>query len=486
MRSDAENDTIFSGDKKGLTIAVMASIGIIAYSNLGLTAALPEIGNDLGDVALLPWTITIELLMSGVAVLAAGPVVDGLGTRRVFRWSVVAFVITSALCGLAPTMLLLVVGRALQGIAIGVLLTSAMAAIGLSYPAHQRARVFAANSTVWGVMSVAGPSIAAVMVAAISWRGVFFFSVPVGLLAGMLAWNKLPGPSDGAETSAADVRGIGIVAVIAAAGLAVAQGSVPAIAGGTVVVALGVVAYARHARSVNDPVVRPRHLFAQRFRSVHTTSLLAVGGALGFHSFLPVYLNGARGLSTTAAAFSVAYMSAGWTTGAVTSSRLQDRMLREEVVLLGSAFLAVGVGATSLLVSIEAPITVLAIGLFIAGLGVGSISTTGINVLQERASLNEMGRVNGAHQFARSLSVTYGVGIAGAVILATVDRRTGDVEAVRDLLGGDVETVSQPVADALGAGFLYATVVAAVAAALAVPAARHLVRSRPEAVTSAA
>ena len=88
MVETAPPDTIFSGEKRGLTIAVMASIGIIAYSNLGLTAA-PAIGNDLGDVALLPWTITVELLMSGVAVLAAGPVVDGLGTRRVFRWSVV-------------------------------------------------------------------------------------------------------------------------------------------------------------------------------------------------------------------------------------------------------------------------------------------------------------------------------------------------------------------------------------------------------------
>ena len=274
--------------------------------------------------------------------------------------------------------------------------------------------------------------------------------------------------------------------MVAAAGLAVAQGSVTAIAGGTLVVALGVAGYARHARSLPDPVVRPRHLFATRFRSVHTTSMLAVGGALGFHSFLPVYLNGVRGLSTTAAAFSVAYLSAGWTTGAVSSSRLQDRILREQVVLIGSVVLSIGILLSTVLVWAEAPVAVLAIGLFISGLGTGAISTTGINVLQERTPLSEMGRVNGAHQFTRSMSVTYGVGIAGAVILTTVDRRTGDVEAVRDLLGGDVETVSRPVADALGAGFLFAIAVAAVAAVTTIPAARHLVRSRPEAVTSAA
>ena len=235
-----------------------------------------------------------------------------------------------------------------------------------------------------------------------------------------------------------------------------------AIAGGTLVVALGV-ARLRPSRPFGArPVVRPRHLFATRFRSVHTTSLLAVGGALGFHSFLPVYLNGVRGLSTTAAAFSVAYLWPGGRPGAVSSSRLQDRILREQVVLLGSVVLSIGILLSTVLVWAEAPVAVLAIGLFISGLGTGAISTTGINVLQERTPLSEMGRVNGAHQFTRSMSVTYGVGIAGAVILTTVDRRTGDVEAVRDLLGGDVETVSRPVADALGAGFLFAIAVAAV------------------------
>ena len=332
--------------------------------------------------------------MSGVAVLAAGPVVDGLGTRRVFRWSVVGFVLTSALCGLAPTMLLLVIGRALQGITIGVLLTSAMAAIGLSYPVHQRARVFAMNSTSGGdercrALDRCGHGRHHELARRV------FFSVPVGLVAGALAWNNLPGPTSEAQTSTADVRGIGIVAVIAAAGLAVAQGSLTAIAGGTLVVALGVAGYARHARSVPNPVVRPRHLFATRFRSVHTTSLLAVGGALGFHSFLPVYLNGVRGLSTTAAAFSVAYLSAGWTTGAVSSSRLQDRILREQVVLMdqSSCRSASSCQRCSSGPRRRSPCSRSACSS--PDSERGAISTTGINVLQERTPLSEMGRVNG-------------------------------------------------------------------------------------------
>ena len=128
----------------------------------------------------------------------------------------------------------------------------------------------------------------------------------------------------------------------------------------------------------------------------------------------------------------------------------------------------------------------LVVGLAITGIGVGSMSTTGINVLQERSTINEMGRLNAAHQFMRTMSITYGVGIAGAVILTTVDRQTGDVEAVRDLLGGDVDTVGVEVADALASGFEYALLVSCLAGVLAIPAALHLVRTRTEAVTSAA
>ena len=177
MAAPTVRESIFSPETRGLTIAVMACVGIIAYNNLAVAAALPEVGSDLGNVALLPWTISAELLTSGVAILAAGPLVDSLGPRRVFRWSVVAFILTSMACGIAPSMVGLVGARALQGVAAGLLFTVTMTVIGLSYETDRRARVFAANSIVWGVMSVAGPSVAALMVAVVDWRGVFFFNV---------------------------------------------------------------------------------------------------------------------------------------------------------------------------------------------------------------------------------------------------------------------------------------------------------------------
>ena len=69
----------------------MSAVAMASYNNLSVTAALPDIGDDLGRVALLPWVVTVELVAAAIAVLAVGPYIDGAGARRAFRITVVAF-----------------------------------------------------------------------------------------------------------------------------------------------------------------------------------------------------------------------------------------------------------------------------------------------------------------------------------------------------------------------------------------------------------
>jgi MFS family permease len=99
------SDTKLFGDgRRPVLIALMSVIAIVSYNNLSSAAALPDIGEDLGGISLLPFVITLELLTSAVAVLAAGPIVDGIGARRTFRVAVTGFIITSALVAFSPTM----------------------------------------------------------------------------------------------------------------------------------------------------------------------------------------------------------------------------------------------------------------------------------------------------------------------------------------------------------------------------------------------
>ena len=70
-----------------------------------------------------------------------------------------------------------------------------IAAVGLVYPHHLVGRAFAANATVWGVMGVAAPAIAALMLTVLDWRWIFLVNLPLGLAALIAGWRVLPGPA---------------------------------------------------------------------------------------------------------------------------------------------------------------------------------------------------------------------------------------------------------------------------------------------------
>ncbi len=144
-----------------VTLSVLTLVGLSAFEGLAVAAALPQVAADLGDVELLPWVITAYLLFSGVSTGAAEALADRIGLRVVFRAAVVLFVSGGVLAGFAPDMRLLVLARMLQGAGAGAVNAVGLTAVGAVFPQRLVARAFAANSIVWGVMSVAGPGLAA-------------------------------------------------------------------------------------------------------------------------------------------------------------------------------------------------------------------------------------------------------------------------------------------------------------------------------------
>lgn len=443
---------------RSVTVSLLASISLVAYSNLAVTAALPDIGGDLGSVGLLPWVVTVELLASAIAVLAIGPVVDSLGVRVVYRVAMVGFVVTTTLCALAPTMVVLVGARVGQGLAIGGVIGSSLSSIGLAYEPAARPRMYAALSAVWGVLGVAGPALAAVLVAAVGWRAVFLVVVPVGIPAALIGWNRLPTRTAGAEARAEAGVGmgfdrVGLVLVGAVSVCLLFGASTPSVwalayLGAGVVLVVG---YVGHARRVDDPVVRLEHLGGRRWRNIHLTSSLTVAGGTGASAYLPLYLTGARGFSTGAAAFSVLFMVVGWSGAAWVASRLLDHHHPSLVITGGSVLLTLGSAAAAITAGIEARVGVMLVWFTVLGAGIGLVTTGGLTLLQSRARADEMGRASSAHQFLRSLGFAYGAALAGLAVFWVVGWRIGDVEAVRQLLGGPDQGVEAG-AETAGAG----------------------------------
>ena len=470
---------LLSARHRPLTISLLAATALISYANLSVSAGLPAIGDDLGNVALLPWIITVELLAAAIAVLGIGPIVDSRGVRTVFRIAMIAFIGASTACAFAPSMAVLVLCRIAQGIAAGGVLGSAVSTIGLAYDEALRPRTYAAISAVWGVMGIGGPAVAAGVISLFGWRSLFLVSVPVGVAATAIGWNHLPGPriENEAERSF-DRRGLVMVALLTT-GLLLAASSGSLWAWLWLAFATGIgVLYVRHARRYVDPVVRLNHLTAVRWRYMHITSTMAVAGGTGATAFLPVYLRGARGATEGQAAFSVLFLVIGWSIAAFVASKAQEKYHAALVVQAGSTILISATIATLLCVAFEVAVPALLTSLFLMGSGIGTITTGGLTLLQGRASATEMGRVTSAHQFLRSLGFAYGAAVGGAVLFFVVARQIDDVEAIRDLLGGNDALLNSAAIAALQDGFVWALAANGVFTMVAMVSAIRLVRTR--------
>jgi hypothetical protein len=109
------------------------------------------------------------------------------------------------------------------------------------------------------------------------------------------------------------------------------------------------------------------------------------------------------------------------------------------VAVLGARLLVPGLLVAWFGVLSDAPLAVIFAGFALVGTAIGMVATSGLTLLQSLSEPAEMGRVTSAHQFIRTLCITYAVAVGGALLLFVVDRQVGDVEAVRQVLAGDLD-----------------------------------------------
>lgn len=471
---------LFAPALRRATIAILLTVALAAFEGLAVAAALPQVAADLGGIHLLPWVITSFLLTSGVATVATGPLVDTLGVQRVFKVAVITFALGGVLAGLTTTMPLMIAARLVQGAGAGATIAVSLAAVGLAFPAPLVGRAFALNSTVWGVMGVAAPGIAAAMLTVGSWRWIFLINLPLGLIALAAGWRALPADAAAPGRMDVDVTGLVLVTAFTAALLIAVDAVGPASLPAAAVTAALAWLYLRHARSTNAPALKPRHLVDAPFGPLAWAVSLLLAGAFTVAAYVPLYISGGRGAGAALTAWSVLFFTVGWTTGATTSSRVLDRAAEWTVAAVGLVLVVVNASAVAALALADAPVSTVFAALTLMGTGVGAATNAALTLLRTVADDDELGRATAAHQFLRNQGFAIGAALGGAVILLVVGRVVGDVERVRGLLAGEVADASAQVSTALADGFAAAALAgAAVAAAGVFPLLtlrRHLAR----------
>ena len=202
--------------------AFMASLDL-SIVNVAFPALEHSFSHD--SRAALAWVITGYGIVFGSLLVTAGRTADRLGSRRVFFAGLGIFCLGSALCGVAPSVILLVLGRVVQGVGAAALLPSSLGLLLGAFPHERRSQVVALWGGVGALAVATGPSFGALLISAGGWRWVFFVNIPIGVAAWLIGRRVLSQPPAQAHRAAPDYLGVGLIsAALAALVLAISEG----------------------------------------------------------------------------------------------------------------------------------------------------------------------------------------------------------------------------------------------------------------------
>lgn len=198
-----------SSTEAAVLAVTILSTGMVYLDQTALNVAIPSIQIALNaDVAGFQWIINIYILALSVLLMIGGALGDRYGRVRMVIAGTVLFVAASVLCGLAPSLEVLIFARGLQGVGGALLVPGGLAIINATVPPERRGRALG----VWGTFSplvvMLGPLVGGFLTTVISWRAIFFINVPLGLLACWLAWRSVPESRDDTATGPLDWPGV--------------------------------------------------------------------------------------------------------------------------------------------------------------------------------------------------------------------------------------------------------------------------------------
>jgi MFS family permease len=431
MAADADNPRtaeLFAPGLRGLTIGLVATITLVALEALAIGTVLPLVEDELGHIELYGWVFSAFFLGNLIGTVVAGGALDRMPLARPFAIGLGLFGLGLAIGGLAPSMLILVGARFIQGLGGGTVGPTAYVAIGRVLPQRLQPRMFAMLSTAWVVPGIVGPALGAVVGELATWRLVFLGLIPFLAIAGALALSALRNvpaaiPSGEHEVSDATVRRLPNALLVAAgSGILIAALTLEQpwqVALGCV---LGIGLLVPAFRRLTPPgtlVLAVGVPAAILLRGVMTFAFFA-GDA-----YIPLLLQTWRGTPATLTGVVLSVTTITWTVATWLQARRIDRWGPRPFVLLG--FSLVGLGALltipAVLPGVPAEVTILT--WMLPGLGMGFMYSAVTLVVLRGTVAAAQGSASSALQLSDILGTALGAGVGGA-ITAVGTRSGGD------------------------------------------------------------
>jgi EmrB/QacA subfamily drug resistance transporter len=373
-------------------------------------------------VSAVEWIVVVYLLVVSSLLLTFGRLGDLHGHKRFYVSGFLIFIASSAVCGLAVSVEMLVIARGVQALGAAMLFANSPAILTKSFPPQQRGQALGMQATMTYLGLTVGPSLGGWLTQAFSWRAVFYINVPVGLAAFGLSVAFIEGkmPGEAASSERFDLVG----ALLFSAGLiclllGLNEGQnwgwlSPATLACLLAAVLFLAVFIWVESRMKYPML-DLSLFRERLFSASTAS--AVLNYICLYSvifLMPFYLIQGRGLDPAQAGLLLTAQPIVMAIAAPLSGSLSDRIGSRLLATLGMAILTVGLFLLSRLGADSSNITIL-LSLAVTGLGTGIFISPNTSALMGSAPRQRQGIASGILATARNVGMVLGVGLAGAI-----------------------------------------------------------------------
>jgi EmrB/QacA subfamily drug resistance transporter len=418
------SQTLSQTEIRTIIFGIMLAMLLAALDQTIIATALPTIGRELGDLEHLPWVVTVYLLTTTAVTPLYGKISDSHGRRITLLAAIVIFILGSIACAVAPTMLVLILARGLQGLGGGGLIALAQTIVGDIIPPKERGRYQVYFASVFMSASLLGPVLGGFFAEHLHWSVIFWINLPLGAVAFVIAFHGLKKLPRHDQPRRLDLLGaLLLVAATVLLLLALNWGGLryPWLSGPIVgflaaSAVLGIL-FAIRMRLAPEPLIPPGVLHNPVVRMGTLSAFFGMGTYIGLTIYLPVYFEAVRGLSASLSGLALIPLMAGTVCGATLSGRSMARV--KHYKRLPIAGLLVAMGATGILVATPRDLSIFAVETLLAiiSIGLGTLLPVTLVTTQNAVPLHDMGTATGVANFFRSLGSAFIVAVFGAIVL---------------------------------------------------------------------
>ena len=436
------------GRRRAVTIALALVTALAALEGTIVSTAMPTIIGDLNGLSLYSWVFSLYLLTATVSMPLYGRLADIHGRRRILLVAIVLFVTGAVACALARTMPQLIAARGLQGLGAGGLVPVAVTVVADLYNLRERARIQGLFSGIWGAASLIGPLLGAFLTLTFGWRSIFSVNVPLGLLALFLVATQMRESraplADPFDLAGSLTLGIGVTGLL----FAVMQGTTEGGGGGGVRLILAATALASLAAFVRlqarreHPLVPPG-LFTRADTATPYVACALLGTTIfGVDTFVPLFVQGARGGSVAAAGAVVTPIVLFWALSAAVAARAIVAWGYRATAVVGAVVILLGLAGLIAAALTGARTAWISAACALIGTGLGPSSMSQLLAIQYVVEERQRGVATSLVPFFRALGGALGVGALGAILAAGLARRLGAAaDTAGRLLTGQLDAI---------------------------------------------